>query len=63
MREPLIDSLAKMPNTKQAAELLGVSEATLRKWVRDGMIPAVRIGKKLLRFDPKDLAAVVRKSA
>ncbi|WP_413784796.1 helix-turn-helix domain-containing protein [Mycolicibacter kumamotonensis] len=52
-----------MPNTKQAAELLGVSEATLRKWVRDGMIPAVRIGKKLLRFDPKDLAAVVRKSA
>jgi excisionase family DNA binding protein len=56
-----VDSPAKLFKTKQAAEFLGVSEPTLRNWVRDGLIPEIRIGKKLLRFDPNDLIAVVTK--
>ncbi|WP_181025347.1 helix-turn-helix domain-containing protein [Mycobacterium kansasii] len=58
-----VDSPAQLLTTQQAAKFLGVSEATLRNWVRDGLIPGVRVGRKLLRFDPKDLAAVVQKSA
>ncbi|MGV7277023.1 helix-turn-helix domain-containing protein [Mycobacterium kansasii] len=58
-----IDSPADLLTTQQAAKFLGVSDATLRKWVREGLIPEVRVGRKLLRFDPKDLIAVVRKSA
>lgn len=59
----VVDSPAELLTTQQAAKFLGVSDATLRKWVREGLLPEVRVGRKLLRFDPNDLIAVVRKSA
>lgn len=39
-REPL-DRLAYRP--REAAELLGVSERTLRKWLRDDGLPFLRL--------------------
>lgn len=31
--------------TRQVAELLKLSEATVRKWCREGRLPAVKLGK------------------
>ena len=42
-------------NIKQAAAYLGVSIAFLRKAVRLGKIPYVRVGSKVLRFRRTEL--------
>ena len=42
-------------SSKTAAERLGVSQNTIRKFVAEGKLPAYHIGDKLIRFDPKDL--------
>jgi excisionase family DNA binding protein len=47
-------------NMKQAAERLGCSEAAIRKWVRQGRLRVVRLGR-LCRFRTLDLDAVVTK--
>ncbi len=39
----------------EAAELLGVSIATLRRWCRDAVVPVHRLGPRLLRFDAAEL--------
>ena len=40
----------------EAAEQVGVAEATLRKWVMRGYLEPVRRGAKPLRFDEVELA-------
>ena len=42
-------------NLREAATYLGVSENTLRKMVKVGTIPCLRIGRKGLRFSRKVL--------
>jgi excisionase family DNA binding protein len=42
----LADRLALRP--KEAAEALGISDRTLRTWMRDEGLPAVRVGGVLL---------------
>ena len=44
---------------EQAARLLGVSATTVWRLIRDGSLPATRIGRKLLRVRQRDLASVV----
>jgi excisionase family DNA binding protein len=46
--------MAKYLDAGQAAELLGLSIATIRKWVWKGYIPYIKIGK-LVRFSASDL--------
>jgi excisionase family DNA binding protein len=41
----------------QVAELTAVSRRTVRKWVADGDLPAVRISHQTVRILPADLAA------
>ncbi len=43
-----------------AAEALGVHYQTAYKWVRDGTLPAVRVGREY-RVEPADVAALVEK--
>ena len=38
-----------------AAEMLGIAPVTLRKWVMKGRIPAKKLGKRIVRFDPREL--------
>jgi excisionase family DNA binding protein len=45
---------AKPFNLKEASEYLGVSAVTLRRWVKDGRVPAYRIGRAYT-FDVTDL--------
>lgn len=44
--------------TNEVARLLRVRPGTLRRWVRDGVIPVVRIKPKVMRFD----ASAVRRA-
>lgn len=37
----------------------GVSEETVRRWIRQGRITAYRVGPRRLRIDPHSLAALV----
>jgi len=49
------DEIARNPfNLKQAAEYLGVSSVTLRRWVKSGRIVAYKIGRAY-KFDVNDL--------
>ncbi len=43
---------------REAAELLGVSPRTVYGWIRDGRIPSVRFGPKLLRVPTEQLLAL-----
>ena len=36
------------------AEYLGVSQGTIRRWIKEAKIPVVRLGK-CVRFDPRSL--------
>lgn len=46
--------------TEEAAEIAGVSTATLRGWVLKGWLEPVRRGAKPLRFHYDDVARVQR---
>lgn len=43
----------------QAAERLNVTHGCVRNWVRNGRLPAVRVGTRSLRIRPDDLDRVV----
>ena len=45
MREPL-DQLDKLLSTEEVAQYLGVGQATIYRWCRDGSVPAVKIGRR-----------------
>jgi excisionase family DNA binding protein len=40
---------------EQAAKILGVKLTFLKKEIRGGRLPQVRLGKKIVRIDPCDL--------
>lgn len=42
---------------REAAAQLGVATKTLRRWVRKGQIPAIRLPSGRLRFRPVDVEA------
>jgi len=44
----------------QAAESLDVNPRTIRRWIAAGRLPAYRVGPRLVKVDPADLAALVR---
>ncbi|BBX36594.1 excisionase family DNA binding domain-containing protein [Mycolicibacterium mageritense DSM 44476 = CIP 104973] len=57
-----LDVVGDMLTTAQAAKLLGVSQNSIRRYARDGLIPAHKVGKRLLRFRREDLIRVISKS-
>jgi excisionase family DNA binding protein len=42
-------------NVKEVADLLGVAESTVQRWVRNRELPAIRVADTI-RFDPTVLA-------
>ncbi|WP_082683836.1 MULTISPECIES: helix-turn-helix domain-containing protein [unclassified Mycobacterium] len=44
----------------QAAERVGLSEKTLRRYVSDGRLRAYRVGARAIRIDTADLDALSR---
>lgn len=47
----------KPVSLKEAADRLGVAVITARRYVSSGELPAVRVGKKLLKVRPADIEA------
>src|SRR5436305_8277869 len=47
-------------NIAQAAALLGVSRVTIWRWIRDGRLPATRLGHRTTRIRRADLRHMLR---
>jgi len=45
--------------TKKAAQMLGVAQRTVRRYVETGLLPAERVGVKLLRLKPEDVQNLI----
>lgn len=56
--------LARMSNQAvdlspaEAAEYMGVHDATIRRWISKGILPAERVGPRLIRIKRTDLDAL-----
>jgi excisionase family DNA binding protein len=48
-------AMSEIINSQQAAELLGIKQRTLRKWVKNNKIPYVRYSVHNIRFNVTDL--------
>lgn len=52
----MVDRMSKTLITVEgAAELLGVKRQTMYSWVRQGLVPCYRVGKRLIKFDTEEL--------
>lgn len=52
----------RMLSLPQAARYLGISESTIRRYVKAETITYKKVGDKLYRFFPSDLDAFIEKS-
>jgi excisionase family DNA binding protein len=55
MKAEKLEMSETLINVKEAAMLLGVQRQTLYTWVRRGLIPYYRIGKRLIKFKADEL--------
>lgn len=60
MSGPVLDR--RLMTAAELAQLLGISLRTLRRHVKSGAIPALRVGR-LLRFDPVQIESFFLKTA
>lgn len=47
---------------REVADRLGASVLTIRKWIREGRIPAIRLGERFIRLDWDEVVATIRTS-
>ena len=50
-----------LQTAEELAQALRISPATVKQLARDGVIPAVRISRKIIRFDPEAVTAALAK--
>jgi excisionase family DNA binding protein len=50
-------------DAKQVAELLGIKPRTVYSLVDQGLLPYIRIGRRLVRFSQGDLEELYRRSS
>lgn len=52
---------SELLNTRQAAELLNVSEISIRRWTKSGRLPCMRVGaRRERRFNQQDLLSFLK---
>ncbi len=52
----------KLLRIKQAAEILGVTPLTLRRWDKNGTLKAIRVGTRNdRRYNPVELSRLIKK--
>lgn len=47
---------------EQLADHLQVRPSTIRLWAREGLIPVIRVGGRVLRFDLDDVLCMLKQS-
>ena len=52
------NGLPPRPSIKQAADWIGVDPKTIRRWIAQGRLQAVRVGPRLIRIDREALLAL-----
>jgi excisionase family DNA binding protein len=52
---------ASFASISDIAARYGVSQRTVRRWIARGLIEAYRVGPRLLRVDPDEVDALLRK--
>jgi excisionase family DNA binding protein len=57
---PSAETGAHFHTPQAAAELLGITERTLRRMIASGDLPAYRLGPRLVRIKDSDLMAMLR---
>lgn len=50
----------RLLSVAQVAERLNAKPATVRLWIREGRLPAIKVGPRLWRVAETDLAAFLR---
>ena len=58
-----MDSKEQLLTLGDAANRLGVSVVTLRTWVREGRLPAYRVGRRFVRLRWDELLETLRSHA
>lgn len=53
------DHVVRVPVSVAAARA-GIATSTLRRWIREGRLPAVRVGTKAIRVSVADIDALTR---
>jgi excisionase family DNA binding protein len=51
----------RLLKTADVAERLGVAEQTIRRWVKRGELPVVRLGASTVRFEEGAVESLVRR--
>lgn len=54
-----VDHNLELITLKEAARLLRVSEATVRRWLKQGRLPAYHVGPRAVRIRRADVDAVI----
>lgn len=52
--------MSKYMSVKEAAEQVGVSTQTVRRWIQSGALPALRISARLYRLDQEDFEKFIQ---
>lgn len=53
-------STRTLVTVSRAAELIGISSNTLRRWIDDGKVSAYRVGDHSIRLDRDEVLALVQ---
>lgn len=53
--------MEKLLSQAEAVDFLGVNDMTLRKWVREGKVPAYKISTRALRYRPEELRSFLER--
>ena len=59
---PDLKDLPPFMTADELAVLLSVKRRTVYQWADAGLIPARRVGRRLIRFTPADVAELLRRS-
>jgi excisionase family DNA binding protein len=60
---PKANKVQELLSQQQAAVRLGIHVTTFRGWVREGRIPAYRVGQRFTRVDWNEVLAAIATSA